>query len=153
MLSTHRLSPKNQVTIPRGRALAGSAEVSHLRGLPLMLAKPGTSERFPYVMLLTESEMQRREQAILNDANFTGEQKLQAITLLNGRAANMAMDAQNRIVLAQNLIEHLKLSERDVFFVDTNTALQAWNPEHYKRWAGLDEAQPPAIDLDRFLAI
>jgi hypothetical protein len=154
VLPTHRLSPKHQVTIPRDcRVLAGGGAVEHLRGLPQWLSQRDGGEAFPYVLLLTEPELQRREQAILAEPGLSGEARMRLITRLNGSAVAMALDGQHRVVLAPHLVQHLRLTDRDVFFVAANTFLQVWDPGVYRRWAGLDAGPAPDPDLARFLAI
>ncbi len=151
MLPTHRLSPKNQVTVPRDcRALSAAGDVPHLRGRPEWI-RADDGKILPYVLLLTESELQRREQAILSAAGLDGEQKMKLITKLNGSSVAMALDGQNRIVLAGHLVDHLKLGDsRDIFFNSANSLIQVWNPEHYRVF---DPGSAPDPDLARFLAI
>ncbi len=142
MLPTQRLSPKNQVTIPReARALLAAGEVDHLRGMKHGIAKNG-GPIFPVLVLMTEKELQRREQRIIDDPALTAEQRLELVTRLNGEMAMMSIDAQHRIVLPAHFVAYLKL-DREVFFVCTNTTIQVWRPEDYLAWSGRDD-QPAA---------
>lgn len=153
MLPTQRLSPKNQVTLPReSRALLAAGELAHVRVLRHHVpAKDGGAERFPVLLMMSEAELTRREEAILRDQRLDDATRAVLIQQLNAGAALAAVDQQNRIVLAAHLIAHCTL-ERDVFFVSTNTLVYAWNPAHYLRW----DAAPPAPatpDLNRYLLI
>ena len=162
MLPTQRLSPKNQVTIPReARALLQEAGVDHLRGMKHAMptvgaagstGKGGESRIYPILLLLTEKELQRREQRILDDARLSPEQRLHLVTALNGEMASMAIDAQHRVVLPAHLVGYLGL-ERDVFFVCTNTTIQVWNPTDYLAWSGRDAGPSYNADLNSYLMI
>ncbi len=157
MLPTHRLSPKNQVTIPReARALQGTGEVGHLRGRMHGIPGQQSAEIFRVVMLMTESELQRREARILADTALSGDEKFKLVTELNGGMAMMSLDDQRRIVLPQHFVAYLGL-DRDVFFVCTNTTIQAWHPDQYLRWSGADTRAPAAPvynpALNTYLAI
>lgn len=153
MLPTQRLSPKNQVTIPReARALAEKTDASHLRGLLHGIPKAGTGEIFRVVLLMTEAELKRREERILADEKLTGEQKVQLVTEMNGGAALMAVDGQRRIVLPAHFVAYLGL-ERDVFLNSTNTTIQVWNPEHFQQWTGRDGGTVYNPALNTYLMI
>lgn len=147
MLPTQRLSPKNQVTIPReARALLAAGEVDHLRGMKHGIARSGGGPTFPVVVLLTEKELQRREQKIIDDPALSPEQRVELVTRLNGEMAMMSIDAQHRIVLPPHFVSYLKL-DREVFFVCTNTTIQVWRPDDYRAWSGRDDqpATNPAL--------
>ncbi len=153
MLPTQRLSPKNQVTIPReARALLHAGDVDHLRAMKHAMPKAGSSEILPVLLLLTEKELQRREQKILDDPALTPEQRLHLVTALNGEMAMMSIDAQHRVVLPAHLVGYLGL-DRDLFFVCTNTTIQVWNPEHYVRWSGRDAGPSYNPALNAYLMI
>ncbi len=155
MLPTQRLSPKNQVTLSRDlRALApgDGAPVEHLRGIQHGLAKDGGGELFPVILLMTEAELKRREDRILADPALDGATRLALVTRLNGGAARMALDGQNRIVLPPHFVAYLGL-EREIFLNDTNTTVQAWNPQHYLRWSGRDAGVVVDPLLTSYLAI
>jgi DNA-binding transcriptional regulator/RsmH inhibitor MraZ len=109
-------------------------------------------EVFPILLLLTEKELQRREQKIIDDQTLTPEQRLHLVTALNGEMATMAIDGQHRVVLPAHLVSYLGL-ERDVFFVCTNTTIQVWNPEHYLRWSGRDAGPSHNPALNTYLMI
>jgi len=153
VLPTNRLSPKNQVTLPGdARTFGGGDLPKQLHGLPHGMTSD-RGETFPVLVIMSDSELRRREQKILDDARLTGEQKLNLVTRLNGGLATMAVDAQHRVVLPPHVVAHLKV-DRDVFLVATNTTIQVWNPDHYRRWAGLD-GETPAVNpaLSEYLAI
>jgi DNA-binding transcriptional regulator/RsmH inhibitor MraZ len=153
VLPTQRLSPKNQVTIPReARALLLAGEVDHLRGMKHAIASSTDGEIFPIVLLMTEKELQRREQRILDDTNLTPEQRIQLVTSLNGEMAMMSIDAQHRVVLSAHLVKHLSV-DRDIFFICTNTTIQVWNPEHYSRWSGRESGSNYNPNLNTYLMI
>ena len=159
MLPTQRLSPKNQVTIPReARALLQEGGVDHLRGMKHAMPGLGSAEHgaphplFPILLLLTEQELQRREQRIIDDARLSPEQRLHLVTALNGEMASMAIDAQHRVVLPAHLVGYLGL-ERDVFFVCTNTTIQVWNPADYLTWSGRGAGPSYHPDLTSYLMI
>ena len=153
MLPTQRLSPKNQVTIPReARALLTAGDVDHVRAMKHAMSMPGGTEIFPIVLLLTERELQRREQRILDDAALSPDQRLHLVTALNGEMALLAIDAQHRVVLPAHMVKHLGL-ERDVFFICTNTTIQVWNPSHYLRWSGREAGASHNPALNAYLMI
>lgn len=153
MLPTQRLSPKNQVTIPReARALLTAGDVDHLRGMKHAMSKAKDGEVFPILLLLTEKELQRREQRIIDDPALSSEQLLHLVTALNGEMAMMAIDAQHRVVLPAHFVSYLGL-ERDIFFVCTNTTIQVWNPDHYLRWTGQGSGPSHNPALNAYLMI
>jgi DNA-binding transcriptional regulator/RsmH inhibitor MraZ len=153
VLPTQRLSPKNQVTIPReARALLTAGDVDHLRGMKHAMKRAADGEVFPIVLLMTEKELQRREQKILDDASLSAEQRLHLVTSLNGEMAMMSIDAQHRVVLPAHLVKHLSL-QRDIFFICTNTTIQVWNPDHYARWSGRKSGSDFNPDLNTYLMI
>jgi DNA-binding transcriptional regulator/RsmH inhibitor MraZ len=155
LLPTQRLSPKNQVTIPReARALLQAGSVDHLRAMKHAMPKIGDTkgEIFPLLLLLTEKELQRREQRIIDDATLSPVQRLHLVTALNGEMAMMAIDAQHRVVLPAHLVAYLQL-DRDVFFICTNSTIQLWNPEHYQRWSGRAAGPNYNPDLNAYLMI
>jgi len=147
-VTVHRLSPKNQVTIPRdARVFAGGAGATagHLRGARVVIKKPKTGELFNTVVLLTESELQRREDQIRTHITDVDQRNL-AIARLNDDMKVMPIDAQNRIVLPADFVAFLGIpaENRDLKFICSNTAIQAWNPEHYSAYAEL--SSQPAYD-------
>jgi DNA-binding transcriptional regulator/RsmH inhibitor MraZ len=153
VLPTARISPKNQVTIPReARFLRGQSEATHLRALKHGQRKPETGEVFPMLLMMTEAELQRREQRILDDAQLTGDQRLALVTRLNAGSATLAIDSQNRVVLPADFITYLGV-ERDVSFVTTNTTVQVWHPEHFLRWHGAPAGPLHDPVLATYLAI
>lgn len=144
MLPIQRLSPKNQVTIPReARALLAAGDMDHLRGMKHGLVKSGTTTIFPVLVLMIEKELQRREQKIIDDPTLSPEARLELVTRLNGEMAMMSIDAQHRIVLPAHFVSYLKL-DREAFFVCTNTTIQVWKPDDYLAWSG--HVDQPAIN-------
>lgn len=148
---TNRLSPKNQVTLPRdAAALAG--EPAHVRALPHWM--PGKSEpsaRSPVVLLMTEAELRRRERRIIDDQRLGSLDKQRLVMQLNAGAESLAIDDQRRVVLPQPLVDYLRL-ERDAFFVATGDLIYLWNPDEFRRWS---EAPAPADapDLSQFILV
>jgi DNA-binding transcriptional regulator/RsmH inhibitor MraZ len=147
-VTIHRLSPKNQVTIPRdARVLAGgTGAIGHLRGSRLVVRKPKTQEQFNTVVLLTETELQRREDLIRANPALDTDTRAQFIARLNDDMKVMPIDAQNRIVLPAEFVAFLGLGDqqRDIKFICTNSSIQAWNPDHYASYA--DVTAQPAYD-------
>ncbi len=157
-MTVHRLSPKNQVTIPReARAFASSSAgvpVPHLRGKRHVVRKGGSKDEFRIVLLMTEAELTKREERILADATLSDDQKFEYVTRLNDEMKLLSIDGQNRIVLPAEYVEHLGVAEsKDVKFVCTNTVIQAWNPEHHIAYSGKDTQ--PAYDpvLTKYLSL
>lgn len=154
-MTVHRLSPKNQVTIPReARVFAAPIKVEHLRAKRHVVRKASSGEEFPIVLLMTEGELQAREQRILADAALSDDQKFEYVTLLNDQMKMLALDAQNRVVLPGECVAHLSIGEtRDVKFVCTNTLIQLWHPDQQLRYAGASDR--PAYDpvLMKYLSL
>jgi DNA-binding transcriptional regulator/RsmH inhibitor MraZ len=148
---TSRLSPKNQVTLPReARALRG--DVGHVRALAhWMPGKADRTLRHRVVLLMTEAELTRRERAIADAVDLKAEDKLVLMQQLNAGAAHLAIDDQRRVVLPTHLVEYLAL-EREVLFVSTNDLIFTWNPAEFARWSTPDPGAG-GPDLNRFLAI
>lgn len=148
---TNRLSPKNQVTLPRdAAALAG--DPAHIRALAhWMPGKADRAQRSPVVLLMTEGDLRKRERRIIDAPNFSHEDKLVMVQDLNSRAAQLAIDDQRRVVIPAHLVEYLKL-ERDALFVTTGDMIFLWNPDEFLRWSGA--ATPAgAPDLTQFILV
>lgn len=148
---TNRLSPKNQVTLPReASALAGGP--AHLRALPhWMPGKADRSQRHAVVVLMTEADLRRRERKIIDDAQLSAQDKLVLVQELNAGAVPLAIDDQRRVVVPAHLVDYLKL-ERDALFVPTGDLIYLWNPDEFRRWS----EPPPAAgapDLSRFILV
>jgi DNA-binding transcriptional regulator/RsmH inhibitor MraZ len=148
---TNRLSPKNQVTLPRdAAALAG--EPAHLRALAhWMPGKGDRSQRSPVVLLMTEAELRKRERRIIESPELSSEDKQVLVQSLNAGAAVLAIDDQRRVVVPSHLVEYLRL-ERDALFVTTGDLIYLWNPDEFQRWSA---SAPPAgaPDLSRFILV
>jgi DNA-binding transcriptional regulator/RsmH inhibitor MraZ len=148
---TNRLSPKNQVTLPRdAAALAG--DPAHIRALAHWM--PGRGDRTlrsPVVLLMTEGDLRKRERRIIDTPELKPEDKLVLVQDLNARAAQLAIDEQRRVVIPAHLVEYLKL-ERDALFVTTGDMIYLWNPDEFQRWSG---AATPAgtPDLTQFILV
>ena len=143
MLLTHRLSPKNQVTIPaEGRSLLAEGEAvfcGRTHAMPRLPESSGSDEAYPVVLLMGRTELRRREQAIRQDPALSPLQREALAVKLRATVEEMNLDGQNRIVLPQTFVQHLGL-DRDVFFVVMNDSIRVWNPEHFARWSG-----PPRV--------
>jgi DNA-binding transcriptional regulator/RsmH inhibitor MraZ len=150
-LHTSRLSPKNQATLPReARALAGG-QLSQLRALPTSVASPADpARRFPTVILMSEAELTRREQAIRADSRLNEAQRLHLVMQLNAGSALLAIDDQRRVVLPPRLVEHLRLTDRDIFFVPSNDVIFVWSPAEYLAYARPADSGP---DLSHYLLV
>ena len=143
MLPTHRLSPKNQVTIPgKARGLLREGE-SVLYGRTHHMPKAGSNEAFPMLLLMSATEMARREQLIRQDPALTPVQKETLAIKLHALVEDLHLDGQNRVVLPARFVEHLG-ADKDVFFVATNSAVHVWHPDTFLRWS--DAAAGPALD-------
>ena len=155
-MTIHRLSPKNQVVIPReARVFAAvSPAIEHLRAKRHVVRKAAGAEEFPAVLLMSEAELQAREQRILADPALDDDQKFAYVTRINDEMKMLAIDSQNRVVLPAECVAHLGVgASREVKFVCTNTVIQIWHPEHYARYAGT--AATPAYDavLTKYLSL
>ena len=154
LLPTQRLSPKNQVTLPRdARAFLGVGDGGQVCGIQHKVRKGAAGgDTFALLLLLTDKELQRREQKILDDPALAPAKRFELVTKLNGGVRRMAVDGQHRVVLPPHFVAYLAL-ERDVFFVCTNSTVQVWNPDHYLRWSGQDRDDHFDPQLDAYLMI
>lgn len=138
-LPTQRLSPKHQVTLPRGaRALTGADVEGYVCGTLHRMRKPETGESFRVVVLMTERELQRREEAIRQNQELDPARAEALIADLNGNVQRMAIDAQRRVVLPGHFVRYLRL-ERELYMFSTNTTVLVWNPQDWLRWSGGDD--------------
>ena len=143
-----RLSPKNQLTLRKdARALAG------VRQGDAVVAKRHWSthaagERFATIALMTEARLEAQTEAIRLHETLSLAEKETAIINLNGDAHWLNVDAQNRIVLPQELKQWLNL-ERDVVQFSTGSVVLLWHPDEWQRWRELDATwQPPQPPTD-----
>lgn len=148
---TNRLSPKNQVTLPRdAAALAG--DPGHVRALPYrMPGKSDAGQTHPVLLLMTEEDLRKRERRIADDARIPANDKMRLIVELNAHAVALPIDDQRRVVLPAHLVDYLKL-ERDVLFVATGDLIYAWNPDEFTRWSQPAPAAG-APDLSTYLIV
>lgn len=149
-LPTYRLSPKNQVTLPRdARSLADVSEGGVVCGVPGRSLHQDQTKLFPLITLMTVAEVTAREAAMR--AAFAGDQarQFQLINQFNAGLKHMAVDGQRRIVLPPHFVEYLGV-ERDLLFICTNTTVHVWNPEHYLAWRG-EPDEEIRLTLDRFM--
>jgi len=148
---TNRLSPKNQVTLPRdAAALVG--EPAQVRALAhWMPGKAERSQRSPVVLLMSDSELRKRERRIIEATHLSAEDKQVLVQSLNAGAAVLGIDDQRRVVVPQHLVDYLKL-ERDALFVTTGDLIYLWNPEEFQRWSGA-VAPAGAPDLTQFILV
>ena len=143
-----RLSPKNQLTLRKdARALGG------LRQGDVVVAKRHWSthaagDRFQTIAVMTEARLEEQTEAIRNHPTLSVAEKETAIINLNGDAHWLGVDAQNRVVLPQDLRQWLNL-ERDVVQFSTGSVVLLWHPDEWQRWKTVDEAwQPPQPPTD-----
>jgi DNA-binding transcriptional regulator/RsmH inhibitor MraZ len=148
---TNRLSPKNQVTLPRdAAALVG--DPTHLRGLAhWMPGKADRSLRSPVILLMSESELRKRERRIIDAPGLSAEDKQVLVQSLNAGAAVLGIDDQRRVVVPQPFVDYLKLG-RDALFVTTGDLIYLWNPDEFQRWNGA-AAPAGAPDLTQFILV
>jgi DNA-binding transcriptional regulator/RsmH inhibitor MraZ len=146
---TFRLSPKNQVTLPRdARSLAGLGEDSVVCGRPGQALHADPAKQVPILSLMTVEEVARREEALRAEFGRDQNTLFRLLTTFNAGIKQMAVDGQRRIVLPGAFVEYLGV-ERDVLFICTNSTVQVWNPQHFLAWsAGPDEQT--RTTLDRF---
>lgn len=134
-LPTQRLSPKNQMTLPRGvRSLAGAEDQGFVCALPHAMSLPDGSGRVPVVVLMTEGELASRERAIRENPELDGRTKERQIALLNGHVRQLAIDNSRRVVLPPHFVERLKL-EREVYLFGSNDSVLVWNPADWIRYS------------------
>jgi len=148
---TNRLSPKNQVTLPRDAA-ALIGDPAHVRALAhWMPGKSDRTQRSPVVLLMSESELRKRERRIIEAANLSAEDKQVLVQSLNAGAAVLGIDDQHRVVVPKHFVDYLKL-ERDALFVTTGDLIYLWNPDEFQRWSGV-AAPAGAPDLTQFILV
>ncbi|NRA37926.1 MAG: hypothetical protein HRU15_07290 [Planctomycetes bacterium] len=139
-IPTQRISAKNQVTLPRSaRGLLGTEKEAALCGLQQPMRCLSDDGKFPVVLLMTENELRKTEQRILDNESLDPLKKQNMIMQLNGKVHRMSVDGQNRIVLPGHFVEYLGL-ERDVFMFSTNNGVAVWNPKDWEAYnANQDE--------------
>lgn len=146
---TNRLSPKNQVTLPRDAD--GLAGVDKVRALPhWMPGKSDRAQRSPVVLLMNEAELRKRERRIIDAPDLSADDKLVFVQDLVSRAAPLNVDEQRRVVVPQHLIDYLGV-ERDVLFVCSGDLVYLWNPDEFQRWS--NPAKPVSTDLTKYLIV
>ena len=153
-VTVHRLSPKNQVTIPReARVFAAASKVEHFRAKRHVVRRSDSGEKFHLVLLMSEAELQARELRIMADTELSDDRKFEIVTRINDEMKMLALDAQNRVVLPGECVTHLGIGEsRDVKFVCTNTQVQLWNPEHYLQFTGKERTPDYDPLLTKYLS-
>lgn len=135
-LPTQRLSPKNQVTLPRdARSLMGVGEGGVVCAMPRRALHEDPAKRFPIVTLLTLEELTRREAKLRDDLKGDATRQFRLLQVLNEGVRQMAVDGQRRVVLPAHLVEHIGV-DRDLAFICSNDSVQVWNPDHYTAWRG-----------------
>lgn len=150
-LTTFRLSPKNQVTLLKGvRALATAEADGYVWVKPDKQRGPDGTVH-PLLVVMTEAEKERRDQALRDDPSLTPAQKQHLIMLFNGGMARLNLDGQRRVVLPASLVKYLGLTG-EVYMFSTNTAVMMWNPEAWRRYVdasvgegGQDGASPSLL--------
>mgnify|MGYP000940129378 CR=1 FL=1 len=149
-LQTYRLSPKNQVTLPRdARSLGQVAEGGVICGMPNRSLHNDPARQFPILTLMTTEVVAEREQELRAKAQGDASLAFALVNRLNEGLKQMTVDGQRRIVLPPHFVEHLGV-DRDVLFICTNTSVYVWNPDHYRIWRGEDDEATRLI-LDRLM--
>ncbi len=137
---TQRVSPKHQVTLLKGaRALVEAEADGYVCGTVHRMMHQHSQERFPVVVLFSERELQRREEAIRSNQTLSPMAVEAQVARLNGNVQRMNLDAQRRIVLPAHFVRYLGLAQ-DVYMFSTNTSVMVWNPDDWRRWQEADEA-------------
>jgi hypothetical protein len=155
-VTVHRLSPKNQVTIPRDARVftASGPQIDHLRARRHLARQPGSNELFPTILLMTETELKEREARIGDDASLSVDQKFAIIARINEELKSLAIYGQNLVVLPAECVAHIGVgASRDVKFVCTNTVIQIWNPDHYERFVGAGDKPKYDETLAKYLSL
>jgi DNA-binding transcriptional regulator/RsmH inhibitor MraZ len=138
-----RLSQKNQLTLRKdARALNGVRQgdvVVAKRHAPVH----ASGECFQAIAVMTEARLEEQTEAIRLHPTLSVAEKETAIINLNGDAHWLGVDAQNRVVLPQELVQWLHL-QRDVVQFSTGSVVLLWHPDEWQRWKAVDAAwQPP----------
>lgn len=147
---THRISPKNQVTLPKGaKALADAEELDgFVCGTTHRMTKPETGEKFRVVVLMTEGELHKREEEFRTNPQLSPEKREAYVARLNGNVQRMAIDAQRRIVLPKRFVDYLGLG-KEAFMVVNKYTVVVWQPEDWHAYidteASADEDDLPLM--------
>ncbi|MFW5830478.1 MAG: hypothetical protein ACOCXA_09490 [Planctomycetota bacterium] len=146
-LPTVRLSSKNQMTLPKSTDMVrGLEEGNSVYAIPFHMTHEETGDRFPVLRVLTEEGKRQREQEILGDTSLSRPQQSRLLTLMNGQAARMTVDRQNRVVLPSHLVRFIGV-KAEVYIFESNGALMAWNPDDWERYAQIEESDDLASYL------
>jgi DNA-binding transcriptional regulator/RsmH inhibitor MraZ len=149
-LPTYRLSPKNQLTVPKDlRALAAVEAEQAVCALPARAIHDDPAKRFPLITLMTVDEVTRRERQLREQSAQEGKSPFALLNRLNEGLRQLRMDDQRRIVLPTHFVEYLGV-ERDILFIGTNDTVYVWNPTHYTTWRG-ESDDAAQLTLDRLL--
>ena len=151
-LLLHRLSPKNQVTLPRdARSLADLREGDVVCAMPRKALHEDPARRFPVVTLVTLPELRAREDKLR--ARYVGDEitRFRKLQVFNEGIRQLAVDAQRRIVLPAHFVAHVGIADdRDLYFSCSNDTIQLWNPTHYLAWKG-EAVEGADSDLDALM--
>jgi|GEM_PF-3436651 len=149
-LPTYRLSPKNQVTLPRdARSLGAVSEGGVVCGMPAHAIHKDPAKQFTIITLMTVEELTARESALRAEYDRQGVSPFEILNQLNAGLKQMTVDGQRRIVLPPHFVEYLG-AERDLLFICTNSTVYVWNPQHYVTWRG-EPDETTRLTLDRFM--
>lgn len=137
-LTIHRLSPKNQVTLPRdARSLADVKDGDVVCAMLRKALHDDSARRLPIVTLVTLPELRRRENTLRERFAADDTTRFRKLQILNEGIRQLAVDAQRRIVLPAHFVAHVGIAEsRDLYFSFSNDTVQLWNPAHYLAWKG-----------------
>jgi DNA-binding transcriptional regulator/RsmH inhibitor MraZ len=151
-LLLHRLSPKNQVTLPRdARSLAALADGDVVCAMPRKALHEDPARRFPVVTLVTLPELRAREEKLR--ARYAGDEvtRFRKLQVFNEGIRQLAVDGQRRIVLPAHFVAHVGIGgDRDLYFSCSNDTIQLWNPTHYLAWKG-ETVDGSDSDLDALM--
>ena len=117
---THSLDAKRRIIFPSNwRNLAG--------GSNQLFAFPHPEQKCLY--LYTAAEMMRRLDALRSGETVDAVEQ-QAIRSITAGADMLAWDAQGRIRVGENLLQHIEVKEQ-VVLVGTLTRIELWSLENY----------------------
>lgn len=143
--STHRLSPKKQVTLLRDSLAFGDQNPSQIYALPQTMKHPESGAVFPIVAVMSMEEIRRKMDAI--DQLDLPPERRQIFRTKLAAGVSLPVDAQRRVVLPTPFVAHLAV-DKELYMNSTTKEVHMWNPKHWQEW--LDATSANAED-DAFL--